>query len=117
MSNLILTAISNDRPGIVLASAAKEYLKVYGVLVGKKPVIFTNNDSGYDTAIEFKKNGINPIILDIRSNSESSVVQEAKSLNIDIKFSYGVVNTNGYKKVNSALIGKLNKEKTKTNPR
>ena len=38
--------------------AAREYLKVYGALVGKKPLIFTNNDSAYETAIEFKKNGI-----------------------------------------------------------
>ncbi|HIF62035.1 MAG TPA: sarcosine oxidase subunit alpha family protein [Candidatus Pelagibacter sp.] len=103
---------NNDRPGIMLASAAKEYMKVYGVLVGKKPIVFTNNDSGYDTAIEFKKNGINPIVLDIRSNSNSSVVMEAKNLNIDIKFSYGVVNAQGYKKVSSALIGKLNEEKS-----
>ncbi len=102
---------NNDRPGVMLASAAKEYLKVYGVLVGKKPLIFTNNDSGYDVAIDFKKNGINSLILDIRDNPESSVIQEAKNLNIDVKFSYGVVNAQGYKKVSSALIGKLNKEK------
>ena len=48
---------NNDTPGVVLSSAAKEYLKVYGVLVGRNPLIFTNNDSGYETAIEFKKNG------------------------------------------------------------
>jgi len=103
---------NNDRPGIMLASAAKEYIKIYGVLVGKKPIIFTNNDSGYDTAIDFKKNGIDPLVLDIRESSESSVVQEAKNLNINIRFTYGVVNARGYKKVNSALIGKLNKEKS-----
>jgi len=103
---------NNDRPGIMLASAAKEYMKVYGVAVGKKPIIFTNNDSGYDTAIEYKKNGINPLVVDIRSNSESPVVQEAKNLNIDIKFSYGVVNAKGYKRVKDAVIGKLNKEKS-----
>ena len=103
---------NNDRPGVMLASAAKEYIKVYGVLVGKKPIIFTNNDSGYETAIDFKKNGVNPLVLDIRSNSESSVVQEAKDLDINIKFSHGVVNSMGYKKVNSALIGKLNKDKS-----
>jgi sarcosine oxidase, subunit alpha len=103
---------NNDRPGIMLASAAKEYMKVYGVLVGKKPVIFTNNDSGYDTAIEFKKNGINPLVLDVRESFESDAVKEAKNLNIDIKFSYGVVNAQGYKKVKSAIIGKLNKNKS-----
>ena len=103
---------NNDRPGIMLASAAKEYIKIYGVLVGKKPIIFTNNDSAYDTAIEFKKNGVDPLVLDTRENSESSVVQEAKNLDIKIKFSYGVVNTNGYRKVKSATIGKLNNDKS-----
>jgi len=103
---------NNDRPGIMLASAAKEYMKVYGVLVGKKPIIFTNNDSAYDTAIEFKKNGINPLVVDVRTKSESSVVQEAKNLNINIKFSHGIVNSKGYLRVNSATIGKLNSDKS-----
>ena len=103
---------NNDRPGIMLASAAKEYMKVYGVLVGKKPIIFTNNDSAYDAAIEFKKNGIDPQVVDVRTDSESSVVKEAKNLNIDIKFSHGVVNTKGYLRVNSATIGKLNSTKS-----
>ncbi len=103
---------NNDRPGIMLASAAKEYMKVYGVLVGKKPIIFTNNDSAYDTAIEFKKNGIEPLVLDVRNDSKSLVVKEAKNLNINIKFSYGVVNTKGYLKVNSATIGKLTNDKS-----
>ncbi|SVB00620.1 uncharacterized protein METZ01_LOCUS153474, partial [marine metagenome] len=103
---------NNDRPGIMLASAAKEYIKVYGVLVGKKPIIFTNNDSAYDVAIEFKKNGIDPLVVDTRINSESSVVKEAKNLNINIKFSHGVVNSKGYLRVNSATIGKLNSDKS-----
>jgi len=103
---------NNDRPGIMLASAAKEYMKVYGVLTGKKPLIFTNNDSAYDTAIEFKKNGIDPLVVDVRTNSESSVVKDAKNLNINIKFSHGVVNSKGYLRVNSATIGKLNSDKS-----
>ncbi len=103
---------NNDRPGIMLASSAKEYMKVYGVLVGKKPIIFTNNDSAYDTAIEFKKNGVDPLVVDIRENSESLVVREAKNLNINIKFSHGVVNSKGHLRVNSATIGKLNSNKS-----
>ena len=103
---------NNDRPGILLASAAKEYIKTYGVLVGRKPIIFTNNDSAYDLAIDFKKNGVIPIVVDVRANSDGSVVKEAKDLNIEIKFSSGVVNTNGYLRVNSAVIGKLNNNKT-----
>ena len=103
---------NNDTPGVVLASAAKEYLKIYGVLVGKKPIIFTNNDSAYDTAIEFKKNGINTIVLDTRPKSTSSIVKEAMEQGIDIRFSYAVIAAKGYKKVKSAEIGKLNNDKT-----
>ena len=102
---------NNDTPGVVLSSAAKEYMKVYGVLVGRKPIIFTNNDSAYETAFEFKKNNVEPIILDTREEHDSEVVQEAKNKGIQIKFSYGVSVANGYKKVKSAKIGKLTKDK------
>ena len=102
---------NNDTPGVMLSSAAKEYLKIYGVLVGKKPLVFTNNDSGYETAIEFKKNGIDPIVLDTRKNPNSEIIKEAKDLNINIKFSYVVVAAKGYKKVKSADIAKISDDK------
>ncbi len=102
---------NNDAPGIFLSAAAKEYMKVFGVLVGKKPLIFTNNDSAYETALEFKKNNVEPIILDTREEHSSELIDEAKSKGIDIRFSHGVIVANGYKKVKSAKIGKLNKDK------
>ncbi len=78
---------------------------------GKKPLVFTNNDSGYETAIEFKKNGINPIVLDTRKDPNSEIIKEAKALNINIKPSYVVVAAKGYKKVNSADIAKISDDK------
>jgi len=102
---------NNDTPGVLLTSAAKEYLKVYGVLVGKKPLVFTNNDSAYETAIEFKKNGIDPLVLDTRVNPKSEIIDEAKSLNINVKFSYVVIAAKGYKKVKSAEIAKISEDK------
>ena len=103
---------NNDTPGVFLSAAAKEYIKVYGVLVGKKPLVFTNNDSGYETALEFKKHGVDPIILDTREEHSSELIDSAKNQNIKIKFASAVIAANGYKKVNSAQIGKLNKDKT-----
>jgi len=102
---------NNDTPGVMLSSAAKEYLKIYGVLVGKNPLIFTNNDSGYETAIEFKKNGVESIVLDTRKNPQSEIIDEAKNLGIKIKFSYVVVAAQGYKKVKSADIAKISDNK------
>ena len=106
-----LVFANNDRPGIMLAYSAKEYLKIYGVLAGKKPIIFTNNDTAYETAIEYKKQGVDSIIIDTRSESNSGIANEAKKLGIAIKFSHGIANTSGYKKVKSATIGKLNNNK------
>ena len=102
---------NNDRPGIMLATSAREYLKVYGVLPGKKPIIFTNNDTAYETAIEFKTYGIDTIILDTRKSSDAGVVIEAKNIGIEIKFNHGIANTAGYKKVKSATIGELTESK------
>ncbi len=103
---------NNDRPGIMLASAAKEYIKLYGVLIGKKPIIFTNNDSAYDTAIEFKKNGVSPLIIDTRKEVNNPIIKEAISLNIEIKFNHGIANTKGYRKIKSAIIGNFNDDKS-----
>ncbi|MBY6068830.1 sarcosine oxidase subunit alpha family protein [Leisingera aquaemixtae] len=36
---------NNDRPGVMLASAAERYLRDYGVRTGSRAVIFTTNDS------------------------------------------------------------------------
>ena len=102
---------NNDTPGVMLSSAAKEYLKVYGVLVGRKPLVFTNNDSGYETAIEFKKHGVDPVVLDSRKNPESEIIDEAKNLGINIKNSYVVVAAQGYKKVKSADIASISEDK------
>ena len=87
-------------------------MKVYGVLVGKKPIIFTNNDSAYETAIEFKNNGADPLILDTRKEHISELVNEAKNKGIEIKFNHAVIKANGYKKVKSADIGELSEDKT-----
>ena len=62
--------------------------------------------------IDFKKNGIIPIVIDVRDNSNGSAVKEAKSLNIDIRFSHAIANTKGYLRVNSATVGKLNEKKS-----
>ena len=77
----------------------------------EKPLVFTNNDSGYETAIEFKKNGVDPIILDTRKEPQSEIIEEAKNMNINIKNSYVVVAAQGYKKVKSADIAKISDDK------
>ena len=39
----------NDRPGVMLASAARTYARRFGVLAGRRAVLFANNDEAYGT--------------------------------------------------------------------
>src|SRR6202011_5036977 len=59
---------NNDRPGIMLAGAARTYVNRYGVAPGKRAVIFTNNDSSDVVADDLKRAGITiEDVVDIRS--------------------------------------------------
>ena len=102
---------NNDRPGIMLSSAVKKYADYYGVICGKKNVFFTNNDSAYESAISLLKKGIGvKAVIDIRENSESSIVKEAKNLGIKIYWSHTVVDTHGYKKLKKISVMELSKD-------
>ena len=47
----------NDRPGIMLAGAARTFLHRYGVMVGRQVVVFTTNDSAYPAAVDIPMPG------------------------------------------------------------
>src|SRR5438309_3214245 len=58
---------NNDRPGIMLAGAARTYVNRYGVAPGKRAVIFTNNDSTDAVAAGLNRAGISvAAIVDVR---------------------------------------------------
>ncbi len=48
----------NDRPGVMLAEAARTYVNRYGVLPGRRAVVVTTDDSAYRAAIDLRRAGI-----------------------------------------------------------
>ena len=50
---------NNDRPGIMLAGSIRAYANRWAVATGKQVAIFTNNDSGWQTAAELAALGVN----------------------------------------------------------
>ncbi|MET0136708.1 MAG: 2Fe-2S iron-sulfur cluster-binding protein, partial [Kibdelosporangium sp.] len=57
---------NNDRPGIMLAGAVGKYITKYAVLPGRKAVVFTTNDSAYETAAALVEAGAEVTIVDTR---------------------------------------------------
>ncbi len=57
----------NDRPGVMLASAARTYANRYGVRPGRRAVVFTTNDTAYPAALDLVDAGVEvAALVDIR---------------------------------------------------
>ena len=79
----------NDRPGIMLAGAARTYLNRYGVLAGRRVVVFTTNDSAYDAASDLAGAGAEIVRI------------------VDAREGYGVIGTDGDSRITAAHVAKL----------
>ncbi|MEJ1119894.1 sarcosine oxidase subunit alpha [Phyllobacterium sp. CCNWLW109] len=96
---------NNDRPGIMLASAARLFLNQYGVAVGRKVGVYTANDSAYAAAIDLKRAGIDvPVIVDTRNNPSSAIIDEARSLGIEVLTGHAVYSAGGKRRISSISI-------------
>ena len=87
---------NNDLPGIMLSSALRRYVHAYGVLSGREVVVFTNDDSGYDTAFEICSFvGVSVSIVDARSSISESLRLQTENLGIPLYAEHAVVNALG----------------------
>ena len=78
---------NNDRPGIMLASAARAMVERYGVSPGVEGIVFTNNDDAYQTALVLKAAGIGVRVVDSRGRAEGALVEKARAAGIDVAVS------------------------------
>ena len=62
---------NNDLPGIMSAQAALIYLRRFGVAVGRKVVIATNNGLAYETAEALAAAGAAVTVVDCRSEAQT----------------------------------------------
>ena len=61
---------NNDRPGIMLAGALRAYANRWGVAVGDRMAVFTNNDDGLRTAADLHAKGRDVIVFDARKGDQ-----------------------------------------------
>ncbi|MEX2518980.1 MAG: sarcosine oxidase subunit alpha family protein [Paracoccaceae bacterium] len=58
---------NNDRPGIMLAGAARTWINRYAALPGRRAVVFTCNDDGWRTARDLQTAGAEVTLVDSRA--------------------------------------------------
>jgi sarcosine oxidase, subunit alpha len=94
-----LVFADNDRPGIMLAGAAQSYLHRFGVVVGTRGVVFTNNDSAYAVASDLADAGVEiAAIVDLRPDAT------ATAPGIEVLRAQAVVGTDGDPELRAVLL-------------
>ena len=99
----------NDRPGILLAGAARTYLHRYGVAVGERVVVFTTNDSAYSAAFDLQEAGVEvAAIIDARSVIGTHWIEGAVARGIPLHHSSVVTGSSGEDRVSSVSFAPFN---------
>ncbi|MDQ2704547.1 MAG: sarcosine oxidase subunit alpha family protein, partial [Pseudomonadota bacterium] len=88
----------NDRPGVMLASAAERYAAEYGVLPGDKVAVFANNDGAYKSALALREAGCRIVaIIDVRGELSEAARALAVRTGAELLTGRAVVGTEGGK--------------------
>lgn len=100
-----LVFAGNDRPGVMLASAVRQYIERYAVRPGESAVIFTNNDGAYATAAAFTRSGGGvAAIADTRVAPPIDLVEAARENGIPVFRGAEIVETKGGRHLRSVRI-------------
>jgi sarcosine oxidase subunit alpha len=91
-----LVFAGNDRPGVMLAGAARTYLNRYGVRVGERAVVATAHDTAWAAAFDLARAGTSvAMIVDVRRAVDDRLLAEAGSLGIETLCGGTVTDTKG----------------------
>ena len=103
-----LVFAGNDRPGVMLAAAARTYVNRLAVAPGRRAVVFTNNSDAYRTALDAASVGIEvAAIADARPAPEGALVAAARGRGIAVHAGHAVVATKGARALRSLAIAPI----------
>lgn len=103
-----LVFAGNDRPGVMLASAARHYLNRFGVLVGRSIILFTAEDSAYAAALDLHRSGASIMaIADLRSAPTGPGIDAAREAKLPVMTGTVIVETLGRLRVEGVTLGSI----------
>lgn len=95
----------NDRPGIMLAGAARTYLNRFGVRPGRRAVVFTTNDSAYPAALELADAGVRvAAVIDAREEVPAHWRTACAERGIGVRAGHVVTGTSGTDHISRAHV-------------
>ena len=99
---------TNDLANIMLSQSVRRYINEFNVVAGKEIVLYGNNDSIYNTAIDLSKHNIKSKVVDVRaSGNESEIILEAKKIGIEVFQGFAVLKAKGKSRVTGVEISQV----------
>ena len=98
---------NNDRPGVMLAGAARSFATRYGVAVGRRAVVVTAHDAAYEAALDLQAAGV-PVALvaDLRTLADGPAQARARDAGLRVATGMRVAGTRGRLRVSAIdLVG------------
>jgi sarcosine oxidase subunit alpha len=103
-----LVFANNDRPGIMLAGAARAYLNQYAVRPGNRAIVATNNNSAYLAAADLHDGGVNiAAVVDSRDRLDSHLMHLMQERGIPVDLGHTVHDTRGGQRIKAARTGPI----------
>ena len=103
-----LVFANNDRPGIMLANAARTYVMRYGARPGTRALVVTAHDSAYAAAEELKRAGVEiALVADLRPDPGEEVVSKARKNGTRVEPGTTVLDTAGRLRLSNVTIGHM----------
>ena len=100
-----LSFAGNDIPGVMLASAMRDYMVNYGVSIGDRTVVVTNNDDAYRTALTIQDAGLDvPAIIDARPEGGGALMEAAKARGIRVETGKAIAKVGGGQRVTGVTM-------------
>ncbi|WP_017537838.1 2Fe-2S iron-sulfur cluster-binding protein [Nocardiopsis halophila] len=100
-----LVFADNDRPGTMPAGAARTYLHRYGVVAGRRAVVFTTDDGAYPAALDLWGAGAEiAAVVDARPEAPPFWARRCAEARIPVLPGHAVVGTSGEEHVTAAHI-------------
>ncbi|MCV2446617.1 sarcosine oxidase subunit alpha family protein [Paracoccus sp. DMF] len=100
-----LSFAGNDVPGVILASAVRDFIDLYGVAPGRKIVVVTNNDDAYRTALVALDAGLQvAAVIDARSSATGALPEAVRARGVRVLTGSAVAGIKGGKAVEGVKL-------------
>ena len=103
---------NNDRPGVMLASAAQSYVNRYAVRPGTSAVVFTNNDTAYEPALDLADAGLRVTLVDVRTELSDARRAGLRRRGIELLAGHAITDVRGSKAVTGVSVATLTADAT-----